>query len=224
MTSTSIVSRLRNLMPLFMAFCCVFVVCSLVSSSTAVAGSSTPTKDQCGYPDNSNSPRSGVLFSESGVLRACSPVSGGTTRIGLGLQIRMWYNDEHGLTLGVNKVIVQSSGGATLSTTPYTIETPPTTSAGGSASNAAGINVGPTVQSGPQAGIDVALGADNGRPMYPVLFITDLGLVSSFNSSLRSGDWQQSASNTGVSPNAVFGTWKGATRTYKMSSPAVVTT
>src|SRR5258706_5595672 len=98
--------RMRNFIPLFMAFCCVFVVCSLVSSSTAVAGSSTPTKDQCGYADNSNSPRSGVLFNESEVLRAFSPVSGGITRIGLGLQVRMWYNDEHALTLGVNKVIV----------------------------------------------------------------------------------------------------------------------
>src|SRR5437867_2933969 len=141
MTPTTTMWRLRNLMPLIMVFCCLVVFFSLSLPSIALAGS-TPTKDKCGYPDNSNLPRSGVLFNESEVLRAFSPVNGGTTRIGLGLQVRMWYNDEHALTLGVNKVIVQNSSGATISTTPYTIETPPTTSAGGSASNPAGINVG----------------------------------------------------------------------------------
>src|SRR5437870_10141278 len=121
MTPASNISRLRHLMPMVMAFCCVIVICSLVFPGISLAGSTTPTKDQCGYPDNSNSPRSGVLFNESEVLRAFSPVTGGTTRIGLGLQVRMWYNDEHALTLGVNKVIVQNSAGATLTTTPYAI-------------------------------------------------------------------------------------------------------
>src|SRR6266849_5550708 len=219
MTPTNTHWRLRNMLPTMLAVCCVVLFCTLGLTSQLLS-----QIDQCGYPNSINPPRSGVLFNESTVLRSFSPASGGTTRVGLGLKIRMWYSDEHALTLGVRQVIVKNSAGTTISTTPYTIETHPTTSAGGSASNSAGINVGSTVASGQQGGIDVALGADNGRPMYPALFITDLGLVQGFNPSLRGGDWQQSAANLGTVPNAVFGTWKGATRTYKSSSPPAVTT
>src|SRR5260221_1860387 len=141
MLPSNIVCKKRSMLPALLAICCALAVCMFALAGNALAGG-TPAKDQCGYPDNSNSPRSGVLFSESEVLRAFSPASGGVSRVGSGLKIRMWYTDEHALTLGVSKVIVQSSAGATVSTTPYTIETPPTTSSGGAASNAAGIHVG----------------------------------------------------------------------------------
>ena len=95
--------RMRNEFTICMVFCCVIVICSLAVPSISLAA--TTPKDQCGYPDSSNLPRSGVLFNESTVLRAFSPVSGGVTRVGLGLQVKMWYNDEHALTLGVRRVI-----------------------------------------------------------------------------------------------------------------------
>src|SRR5258707_10923372 len=122
-------SRLRNLTRMIMVFCFVIVCCFLAVPGNLIAA--TTPKDKCGYPDSTNLPRSGVLFNESGVLRVFSPVSGGITRVGLGLQIRMWYNDEHALTLGVRQVTVQNASGATISTTNYNIETPPTTAAGG---------------------------------------------------------------------------------------------
>ena len=80
------------------------------------------------------------------------------------------------------------------------------------------------IQTGAQAGIDLAMAPDSGRPMYPSLFIMDLGTLANYNAALRTGDWQEgNSSNIGILPGRVYGTWKGATRTYKMSSPAVVT-
>src|SRR5206468_2059466 len=73
------------------------------------------------YPDNSNLPRSGVLFNESEVLRASSP--GNNSCATTGSSIKLWYNDEHALTLGVRRAIVKNSSGTT--TTDFAITPSP---------------------------------------------------------------------------------------------------
>jgi len=90
-----------------------------VEAATTTAAATTGP-DVCGYPDNSNLPRTGAIFNESGVLRAFSPVSRATTAVGQGLTIKMWYNDEHALTLGVRRVVVKSSSGTTTTNYPFT--------------------------------------------------------------------------------------------------------
>src|SRR6185295_4482602 len=47
---------------------------------------------------------------------------------------------------------------------------------------------------------------DKGRPLFPAIFITDV----TANPTANSGDWQQGG--TPVAPNAVFGSWKSATK------------
>src|SRR3989442_11079401 len=76
--------------------------------------------DNCGYPDNSNPPRSLVVFNESECLQAFSPASGGATIIGGGQAIKVWYTDEHALTLGIREVSVKTSGGTTTTSYPIT--------------------------------------------------------------------------------------------------------
>jgi len=161
-----------------------------------------------GYTDHSNDPRSSVVFNESTVLRTFDP--GPATCAAVGGKIKLWYNDEHALTLGVRRVIVKNVGSTT--TTDYPIAPTP-----GSPTGISNPQVGSQVASGPQAGNDVAAGG--GRPIWPALFITDLS-VNGPNS--RAGDWQQGG--TGVKPSAVYGTWKGAVRTVDATkNPPVVT-
>src|SRR5436190_23925804 len=74
--------------------------------------------DNCGYPDNSNPPRSLVVFNESECLSAFSPASGGATTIGGGQTIKVWYTDEHALTLGIRAVTVKTAGGVTTTNYP----------------------------------------------------------------------------------------------------------
>ena len=161
-----------------------------------------------GYPDNSNPPRSQVIFNESEVLRALDP---GPTACGpAGGSIELWYNDEHSLTLGVRRVIVKTTSGTT--TTDYPIT--PTPAAPTCVDNPL---VGSTIASGDQSGNDTAAG--DGRPVWPALFITDLTVNGS---SSRAGDWQQGG--TGVPPHRVCGTWKAAVKTVDNTHvPAVVT-
>src|SRR5437867_1462753 len=180
-----------------------------VGAATTTAAATT-APDVCGYPDGSNLPRSAAIFNESAVLRAFSPVSTTTTARGQGLTIKMWYNDEHALTLGVRRVVVKSSSGTTTTNYPFTA-TP------SSPATVVSPQVGATAASGDQTGNDVAVGG--GRPMWPVLFITDLTLNGT---SSRAGDWQQGG--IGVAPQKVSGIWKGAVRTVdKTVSPAKVT-
>jgi len=121
-------------------------------------------------------------------------------------QIRVYYNDEHALSLGVRRVIVKTAGGTT--TTDY-----PITALGSNPGSALNPLVGSTALSGDQAGTDVS-----GRPLYPSLFMTD---ITADPDSLA-GDWQ--FGGTAIPPHAVFGTWKGAVRTVdKTKNPAVVT-
>jgi hypothetical protein len=73
----------------------------------------------------------------------------------------------------------------------------------GNPSSATGspLAVGSLISTGLRAAID-----DAGRPLHPALFVTDLTVLGA---SSTAGDWQI-AGGTGVSPNAVYGSWKGA--------------
>ena len=160
-----------------------------------------------GYPDNSNLPRSQVVFNESQVLAASQlDTSAGASNA----VIKLWYTDEHALLLGIRRVVVKSSTGIT--TTDYPITATPS-------APTCVVNplVGSTVTSGDQVPNDVSAGG--GRPIFPALFVTDL-TVNGDNS--RVGDWQQGGMP--IPPSRVCGTWKSAIRTVdKTRSPALVT-
>jgi hypothetical protein len=144
----------------------------------------------CGYPYTSSNPLTSVAFSEAEVLRAIEPA--GTWPNGI---VRLFYNDEHALTLGVRQVAVKTSSGTTTTSYPVstlTMDPDSNTSA----------QIGTTMLNGDQSGLDPSL-----RPMWPSLFITDV----TADPASRAGDWQQG----GVprAPDAIFGTWKAAVRT-----------
>jgi len=179
----------------------------------AVAARADTTNCTIGYPFQSGDPRTNVPFNESTVLRAFSPQ--GTVTATPGLTIKVWYNDEHALVLGVRRVVVKTSGGTT--TTDYPVS--PLSANPGSVSSP---QVGTTAEDGDQAGTDTASCSGSpdlcDRPMWPALFITDI--TSDPNST--AGDWQ--AGGTPIAPHAVFGTWKGAVKTVdKTKSPATST-
>jgi len=159
------------------------------------------------YPYNSANPLTSVVFNESEVLRKFAP-----NVAFAGETIKVWYNDEHALTLGVGKVIVKTK---TTTTTTYTVS--PLPSNPGSAINP---QVGTTLLTGDQAGTDLA-----GRPMFPALFITDI--TDDPNKCTPPGtaacrDWQWGG--TGIPPHAVFGTWKGAVKNVdKTKTPTAIT-
>jgi hypothetical protein len=169
--------------------------CSLGSGSSFLvdqAGDCPVIPPPCviGYPFSSSNARTAVTFKESEVLRDFAPEVAGPNDT-----IKVWYNDEHALTLGVRQVIVKKASGTT--TTNYSV-----TSLGSNPGHTVNPQVGTTITSGDQAGIDTS-----DRPMYPALFITDI--TSDLNS--KSGDWQYFG--TGITPNDIFGSWKGAVRT-----------
>jgi hypothetical protein len=144
----------------------------------------------CGYPYASTNPLTSITFSEDEVLRAIEPAGGAPLGI-----VRLFYNDEHALTLGVRQVVVTTATGTTMTDYPVS----PLASDPGSVTDA---QTGTNLLVGPQSGLDVSL-----RPMWPVMFITDI--TADLNS--RVGDWQQGGRPR--TPNAVFGTWKSAVRT-----------
>jgi hypothetical protein len=187
-----------------------------VAVASGSSGSSTVTaKDSAnvpaipcgctiGYPFSSSNPRTSVIFNESGVLRKFDPSSNCATP---GSTIKMWYNDEHALTLGVRQVIVKSSSGTT--TTNYPISATPATPI-----CVQHPLVGDTISSGDQRGTDPM-----DRPDYPALFLTDI----TSNANSTSGDWQNFG--TGIAPTAVCGVWKGAVVTVnKTVTPNTRTT
>ena len=165
-----------------------------------------PTDPSCStcavdYPYASSNPRTSIVFNESEVLRGFS-----TNVARSGDKLRVWYNDEHALVLGVRQVVVKSSKGTTTSTYPVT----PLPSSPASSLNPA---VGSMALTGDQAGTDL-----EGRPMFPALFITDI----TADLGSRAGDWQ--FGGTAIPPHAIFGSWKAAVRTVDTTrSPAVVT-
>jgi len=154
-----------------------------------------------GYPFASNNPRTSIAFSESGVLRAFSPNVAGPTDT-----LKVWYNDERALTLGIRRVIVKSRSGTT--TTDYPLTLPETIP-----DSAVNPQIGSTILTGDQAGTD-----SSERPIWPALFITDI----TADPNSRSNDWQYGG--TPIAPHAIFGTWKGAVRVLdKTSNPPRVT-
>jgi Putative Flp pilus-assembly TadE/G-like len=177
------------------------------TTQTTTTGGTTTTKPkpgQCtlGYPYVSSNPRTSVTFNESTVLRAFAPA----IAMGSNDTIRVWYNDEHALTLGVRQVVVKTKTGT--ATTTFSLARLP--SDPGSVTNPA---VGSTQLSGDLAGVD-----PDQRPMFPALFITDI----TNNPTSTSGDWE--FGGTPIPPSAVYGTWKGAVVTVdKTKSPATTT-
>jgi hypothetical protein len=167
---------------------------------TCVPGVAQIALTDCGYPYTSSSPLTSVVFNENDVLRAIVPA--GALPMA---SVRVFYNDEHALTLGVRSVAVKTASGTT--TTDYPVSS--LTSDPGSVTNA---QTGANQLAGNQSGFD-----QSQRPMWPVLFVTD---VTSDPTS-RSGDWQMGGKP--YSPSAVFGTWKAAVRTVDTTvSPAAV--
>jgi hypothetical protein len=164
------------------------------------------------YPFSSTNPRTSVIFNESEVLRGFEPQSGVVA--GPGQTIKVFYNDEHALVLGVRQVKVISGCS---STTNYTVS--PMNGNPGGVFNP---QVGTTAQNGEQAGTDTSSCSGSpdlcDRPMFPALFITDI----TNNPNNKAGDWQ--FGGTPLKPDAVFGTWKAAVRTVdETKNPAVIT-
>jgi hypothetical protein len=162
-----------------------------------------------GYPSNAN-PASGVAFNESDVLVAFSPMA--TLSPLPGRTLSVWYSDEHALTLGIRQINIKSAAGVT--STNY-----PVSSFSGSAGMILNPSVGATALTGDQAGTDTSscpgVPYVCARPMFPALFITDITL----SPGSQSGDWQ--FGGRAISPHAVFGTWKAATRTVDQTTGAI---
>ena len=179
--------------------------CSLPPNSTGSGGSSAtgagggpvctpgvvgPVITDCGYPFASSNPLTSVAFSESEVLRAIDP-SGGVPLA----SVRLFYNDEHALTLGVRHVDVVTSAGPTGKDYPVSpLQTNP--------DQAYFPQTGTNEVSGDYSGLD-----PSGRPMWPVLYVTDI----TNDPTATSGDWQQGGAP--YNPTVVYGTWKAALRT-----------
>jgi hypothetical protein len=174
---------------------------NIAGASATCAGTTQSTVVlDCGYP-STGSPLSSTIFNEDGVLRAIVP--GGTSSGGV---VKAFYNDEHALTLGVRNVVVKSSSGST--STDYTV-----TGLSSDPGSATSPKTGTNLLSGDQSGLDQSL-----RPMWPVLFITDV----TTKPNDRSGDWQMGGRP--IAPNAVYGSWKSAIRTVDNTvSPPTVT-
>ena len=155
----------------------------------------------CGYPSTSSNALTGVTFNESGVLRAIQPSGSASSGV-----VRLFYNDEHALTLGVRSVVVKTASGTT--TTDYPVS--PLSADPGSVTSP---ETGSNILVGAQSGLDPSL-----RPMWPSLFITDV----SVDKTSRVGDWQLGGRPS--APSVVYGTWKAAVRTVDETvSPSTVT-
>ena len=161
----------------------------------------TPPATNCGcptcvlgYPFPSANPRTSVVFNESEVLAAFSP-----TLQTLGDTIKLWYTDEHAMLLGCRQEIVKTSSGTTTNYFPVT----PLGSNPGSAIN-------------PEVG-DLGATDPAGRPLTPSLYITDI----TADLTDKSGDWLYGG--TPSAPNAVFGTWKGASEVINMTNVPATT-
>src|SRR5207248_2887783 len=91
---------------------------AVATSGAIPAAAATTALDTCGYIFKSTNPRTYVAFVESEVLRAFSPK--GSIRAEPGLTIKVWYNDEHALTLGVRRVVVKTTTGTRTTDYPFT--------------------------------------------------------------------------------------------------------
>jgi len=147
----------------------VGATCSMVTGAPSCTPgitipAATTGNDNCGYPT--------ADFVESDTLCTIEAVGGGATPA----IIRVYYNDEHALTLGCETPNFPLSP---LSAVPDSVFYP---------------------QTGDPDCVDAV-----GRPLRPMVFITDISVDSSCNA----GDLQQGG--PGYDPVAIFGTWKGAT-------------
>src|SRR5262249_31144835 len=131
------------------------------AAGQCVASDSTTVFVACTiyYPYTSSISLTSTAFNESTVLQAFQPPIAGP-----GDTIRTFASDEHALTLGVRQVVIKKANGTT-TTTNFPIATPPTTTPL-SVNNPA---VGSTATTGDFAAVD-----GFNRPMYPVVYITDL--------------------------------------------------
>ena len=192
---------------------------NFTTCNSACAIGNPPPPNGCtscllGYPDNSNLPKSAVVFNEDGVLKAIepSPLSCGILEAGF---IKAWYSDEHALLLGVSSVVVKRPNGSSY-TTNY-----PITAYSGTPNCSSSLQLGTTISTGAQSGNDVAVTSDpyGGRPVYPALFITDLTVNGATS---RLGDWQQGG--TPYYPTVVCGSWKSAVKNVDSThNPVAVT-
>jgi hypothetical protein len=168
--------------------------------SVCMPGVVGPVITDCGYPYSSSNPLTNVAFSETEVLRAIDP-SGGAPLA----SVRLFYNDEHALTLGVRHVDVVTAGGTMgkdYPVSPLTMDP----------DQAYFPLTGTNLVSGDHSGLD-----QSGRPMWPVLYVTDI--TNDPNS--RAGDWQEGG--TPYNPTVVWGSWKAALRTVdKTMTPPVI--
>jgi hypothetical protein len=146
-----------------------------------------------------------IAFNESEVLRAFRAVVDAACA-GQPGTLQMFYNDEHAMTLGVRRTQVTTCAGTTGTDYPVSMMV-------GNPSSAIPPMTGATEA---QGGVDTS-----GRPMYPVLYVTDTSVPPGSTNELA-GDWQ--FGGTGIPPDAVFGTWKAAVRTVdKTVTPNTVT-
>jgi hypothetical protein len=157
-----------------------------------------------------------VVFNESEVLRKFEPqvaTVGGT--------IRVFYNDEHALLLGVRRVTTTTTKGTTFidyPVTPFVATTPALPATPKAASQVDPLTGATEAQGGTDtAGLPTFQGL--GRPIFPALFCTDI-TGTHFQSTL--GDWQQGG--VGVGPDFVSGTWKSALKTINTTKSPTVTT
>src|SRR5437764_9352398 len=111
----------------------------------------------CGYPYSSSTPLTGTVFNEVEVLRAIQPAGAIPTAI-----VRLFYNDEHALTLGVRNVTVKDTSGTT--STDYPVS-PLTTNPGTVTSAQFGTNQ----LAGDESGLD-----KSERPVWADLLLTDV--------------------------------------------------
>ena len=121
------------------------------------------------YPYSSSIPRTSIAFGESEILRAFS-----TNVAGRRDTIKVWYNDERALALGVRRVIVTTTKGSVTNDYPVTALT-------NNPGTALRPLVGTTTLTGDQAGTDLS-----DRPIFPALFVTDI----TTNQNSKAGDWQ----------------------------------
>jgi hypothetical protein len=174
-----------------------------------------PVYGECalGYPDTSST-LSSTVFNESATLRAYAPEIAGP-----GGTIKVWYNDEHAMTLGVREVDVTKLVTTRVKSgrTYKTVTTKQTTTTDYPVS---ALTTDPEAVTSPAVGATMAQGGldVSDRPMFPALFITDI----TNNPAARNGDWQQ-GSTAAIPPNAVFGSWKAAVETVDdTTSPPTV--
>jgi len=119
-------------------------------------------------------------------------------------RVRVFYSDEHAMTLGARRVNVTTSSGANATDFPFSPM--PNLQAPAAVTSP---SIGASALTGDDAGTD-----PQGRLAFPAPFVTDITddpLRCSPGHEAGCNDWQ--FGGAAQSPDAVFGTWKAAVRT-----------